>query len=336
MNKDELRIIYMGTPDFAVEPLKALVEGGYQVVAVITMPDKPSGRGMKLQASPVKKYSLEHQLPVLQPEKLKNPDFLETLRTYKADLQIVVAFRMLPEIVWAMPRLGTFNLHASLLPNYRGAAPIHWAVMNGETETGVTTFFLQQDIDTGDILLQEKLSIGPDECTGSVHDRLMVMGAGLVTKTVDAILEDRIVPQPQATLAEGDIKPAPKLFKENTRIDWSMNGPQLHNLIRGLSPHPVAWSELWPVELAASRTEFMKEENKPAEVIGVKVFEAIFEAASHNLIPGTIVNDGKKLVKVAVGGGFLSLKRFQLAGRKALSADEFLRGFNQLSDYCFR
>jgi methionyl-tRNA formyltransferase len=284
---------------------------------------------MKLQSSPVKLYAQEQQLPVLQPEKLKDPVFLDELRSLKADLQIVVAFRMLPEVVWAMPRLGTFNLHASLLPSYRGASPIHWAVMNGEKETGVTTFFLQHDIDTGDILLQEKLSIAPDECTGSVHDRLMLLGAGLVTKTVDAILENKVVAQPQ-TIPLGslsELKTAPKLFKENTRIDWSLDGRHLYNVVRGLSPHPAAWSELWPLKVL---------EGDASVAIGVKVFETAFEPGKHGMEFGSIVSDGKKELKVATGNGFLSLKQLQLAGRKKLSAEEFLRGFSGITNYYFR
>jgi len=305
----------MGTPDFAVEPLKALVEGGYNVVAVVTMPDKPAGRGMKLQFSPVKQYALSQGLSVLQPEKLKELDFLDSLKAFNADLQIVVAFRMLPEVVWTMPPMGTFNLHASLLPQYRGAAPIHWAVINGEKETGVTTFFLQHEIDTGDMLLQEKISIGSDECTGSVHDRLMELGARVVCKTVDAILDKSVKPCPQPA---GILKPAPKLFKENTRIDWSRGAAELHNFIRGLSPFPAAWSELHGLD---------------ASVTGVKVFEAGYELSVHSLMPGTLVSDGKKVLKVAVPAGFICLERFQLAGRKALKTDEFLRGFAGITDY---
>jgi methionyl-tRNA formyltransferase len=315
MDKKALRIIYMGTPDFAVAPLKALVEGGYSVVAVVTMPDKPAGRGMKLQASPVKHYALEQGLPILQPEKLKDEAFLTALRGFHADLQIVVAFRMLPEIVWSMPPQGTFNLHASLLPEYRGAAPIHWAVMNGETETGVTTFFLKQEIDTGDLLLQERIPIGPDECTGSVHDRLMELGAQVVCRTVDVILDGTMKSFPQPG---GVLKAAPKLFRENTRIDWSRPAKQLHDFIRGLSPFPAAWSGLV---------------GKDGTVIGFKVFEATYEQVAPVLEPGTLVVEGKKSLKVAVADGFIRLIRFQLAGHKALNTDEFLRGFPEITDF---
>ena len=221
MNSKDLRIIYMGTPDFAVAPLQALVEGGYKVVAVVTMPDKAIGRGMKIQSSAVKQYAQSVGLPILQPEKLKDEAFLESLRAYQADLQIVVAFRMLPEVVWNMPPMGTFNLHASLLPQYRGAAPIHWAVINGDKRTGVTTFLLQHEIDTGNILLQESIDIAADECTGSVHDRLMAIGAHLVPRTVDLLAAGNYKALHQSDLAdEASLRPAPKLFKDNTCIDW--------------------------------------------------------------------------------------------------------------------
>lgn len=315
MEKKDLRIVYMGTPEFAVAPLKALVEGAYNVVAVITMPDKPAGRGMKMQASPVKLFAQEHQIPVLQPEKLKDAAFLDELRGFRADLQIVVAFRMLPEVVWSMPPMGTFNLHASLLPHYRGAAPIHWAVMNGDAETGVSTFFLQQEIDTGDLLLQEKIAVGPNENTGSVHDRLMVLGAEVVVRTVDALLAGTVKPIPQPA---GAVKLAPKLFKENTRIDWTKGSAELHDFIRGLSPFPAAWTEML---------------GEDGSVLGVKVFEAKPEIGQHDLKPGSLVVDGKKGLKVAVGDGFVRLERFQLAGRKALNADEFLRGFPEIAHF---
>ena len=248
MTKQDLRIVYLGTPEFAVASLKALVEGEYNVVAVVTMPDKPAGRGHQLQFSDVKKYALSVGLPVLQPEKLKDEAFLEELRSYHADLQIVVAFRMLPEVVWAMPRLGTFNLHASLLPQYRGAAPINWAVMNGDKETGATTFMLKHEIDTGNMILQKKISIGEDENVGSVHDRLMAMGTELVTRTVDLIIECEnkgiaLPTTPQPEIAE--MRPAPKLFKETCEIRFDeMTAEQVHNFVRGLSPYPAAWANL--------------------------------------------------------------------------------------------
>jgi len=321
-NKEDLRIVYMGTPDFAVEPLKALVEDGYNIVGVVTMPDKRSGRGMKLQFSSVKQYALSQNILVLQPEKLKDPDFIEELKAFHADLQIVVAFRMLPEIVWRMPPMGTFNLHASLLPLYRGAAPINWAVMNGEKETGVTTFFLQKDIDTGDILLQEKISISPEECAGSVHDRLMELGAKVVKDTVEMILDGTVEAKPQIDFVpkNGINKVAPKLFKENTCINWSFSCRELHDFVRGLSPFPTAWSEL---------------HSAAGESIGVKIFEAYYEIVTHDLVPGTLVTDGKRELKVAVKDGYLILNKIQLAGKKALAIDEFLRGFPRISDFFF-
>lgn len=322
MKKENLRIIYMGTPEFAVEPLKELVEGGFQVVSVVTMPDKPAGRGMKIKFSPVKDYALSRNIPVLQPEKLKDPAFLEVLRSFRADLQIVVAFRMLPEVVWSMPPMGTFNLHASLLPQYRGAAPINWAVINGEKETGLTTFLLQQAIDTGDILLQEKLEIASDECVGSVHDRLMELGGKMVVKTVTLLMQGGVNAYPQHAVItdEGLLKAAPKLFKDNTRIDWKAGALQVHNFIRGLSPFPTAWSEL---------------QNQEGTQTTVKIFEADYSLSAHQLTPGTLVTDGKKELKVAVGDGYIHLKRFQLAGRKALATDEFLRGFSRIQDFFF-
>ena len=248
MTKKDLRIIYMGTPEFAVASLQALVEGGYNVVAVVTMPDKPAGRGHQVQYSDVKKYALSVGLPLLQPEKLKDEVFLEELRSYKADLQIVVAFRMLPEVVWSMPRLGTFNLHAALLPQYRGAAPINWAVINGDKETGATTFMLKHEIDTGNMILQESMPIGEDENVGSVHDRLMAMGTGLVTRTVDMIIdcETRGVELPTTPQPEiADMRPAPKIFKEDCEIRFAdKTALEVKNFVRGLSPYPCAWCNL--------------------------------------------------------------------------------------------
>ena len=245
MKKEDLRIVYMGTPDFAVEALRQLVEGGYNVVGVITMPDKPAVRGHKIQYSPVKQYALEQNLPLLQPEKLKDEAFVEALREWKADLQIVVAFRMLPEVVWNMPRLGTFNLHASLLPQYRGAAPINWAVINGDTETGITTFFLKHEIDTGEVIQQVRVPIADTDNVEVVHDKLMMLGGKLVLETVDAILNGTVKPIPQEEMAVvGELRPAPKIFKETCRIDWNQPVKKIYDFIRGLSPYPAAWSEL--------------------------------------------------------------------------------------------
>ncbi|WP_321425949.1 methionyl-tRNA formyltransferase [uncultured Bacteroides sp.] len=314
MEKKDLRIVYMGTPDFAVESLRCLVEGGYNVVGVITMPDKPAGRGHKIQYSPVKQYALEQNLPLLQPEKLKEESFIEALREWKADLQIVVAFRMLPEVVWAMPRLGTFNLHASLLPQYRGAAPINWAVINGDTETGITTFFLQQEIDTGRVIQQVHIPIADTDNVEVVHDKLMILGGKLVIETVDAILENRVKPIPQEEMAQPtELRPAPKIFKETCRINWSGNVKSTYNFIRGLSPYPAAWTELHNGEEAP---------------LAMKVFETEkIEKTAAAATPGTIETDGKTYLHVAVGNGFLSIKSLQLAGKKRLAIDEFLRGF---------
>ena len=248
MTKSDLRIVYLGTPEFAVAGLRALVEGGYNVVAVVTMPDKPAGRGHQMQFSDVKRYALEVGLPVLQPEKLKDEAFVEALRSYKADLQIVTAFRMLPEIVWAMPRLGTFNVHGSLLPQYRGAAPINWAVMNGEQETGLTTFMLKHEIDTGNMILQERIAIGKDENVGSVHDRLMELSKSMVLRTVDLIIdcENQGIPVPTTPQPQSEtLKPAPKIFKEDCEIKWAeKTAEEVHNFVRGLSPYPAAWANL--------------------------------------------------------------------------------------------
>lgn len=262
MDKKDLRIVYMGTPEFAVESLKRLVEGGYNIVGVITMPDKPMGRhGSVLQPSPVKQYAVSQGLKVLQPEKLKNEEFVAELRSLNADLQIVVAFRMLPEVVWSMPRLGTFNLHASLLPQYRGAAPINWAVINGDTETGITTFFLKHEIDTGEIIDQVRVPIADTDNVEVVYERLMRLGGDLVLKTVDAILEGSVKTIPQEELAQvGELRPAPKIFKETCRIDWTIGVKRIYDFVRGLSPYPAAWTELYqegadPIMLKIFETE---------------------------------------------------------------------------------
>jgi len=309
-----MRIVFMGTPDFAVESLKILVENKYDVVGVITMPDKPAGRGHKIQFSPVKQYALEHDLCLLQPEKLKDEAFLEELRSLQADLQIVVAFRMLPEVVWNMPKFGTFNLHASLLPQYRGAAPINWAIINGEKETGATTFFLTHEIDTGKIIIQEKLPITETDDAGSVHDRLMVMGAKLVKKTVDLLLEGKIDAIDQAQFIHSDLhlKSAPKIFKETCKIDLTWNVERVYNFVRGMSPYPTAWVDLeFPNQL---------------EKILLKVFETEKELGTHDLSIGTVVTDGKKLAKIALSDGFIILKSVQLAGKKRMEIGELLRG----------
>ena len=298
----------MGTPEFAVASLDALVSGGYNVVGVVTMPDKPAGRGYKMQFSAVKEYALAHNLPLLQPEKLKNEEFLDALRALHADLQIVVAFRMLPEVVWAMPPLGTFNLHGSLLPQYRGAAPINWAIINGEQETGVTTFFLQQEIDTGDLILQKRTPITDGDNAGTIHDRLMSIGAAAVVETVDCIIAGIApkTPQPQGVT----LKSAPKIFKETCRVDWTQSCHQIFNFVRGLSPYPAAWSVL----------------HTDAKTIDIKLFEVTREPAAHTLQAGQVVCDGKNYLKVAVADGFVKIESLQPAGKKRMSAADWLRG----------
>jgi methionyl-tRNA formyltransferase len=320
MTKEDVRIVFMGTPDFAVESLRALVEGGYQVVGVITMPDKPVGRhGSALQASAVKQYAVSVGLPVLQPEKLKDEAFLREFRDLQADLQIVVAFRMLPEAVWAMPRFGTFNLHASLLPQYRGAAPINRAIINGEKETGATTFFLTHEIDTGKIIRQEKLAIAETDDAGTVHDALMRIGAKLVAKTVDLIIEsnENIDTIPQETLYENvtELHPAPKIFKDTCRINWEQTTEEVYNFIRGLSPYPAAWTEF--ILPAGDR-------------VSVKIFQSEKRHEAHSLPPGTIRTAGKQSIEIATRDGFLQIHSLQLSGKKRMSAKEFLNGHHAL------
>ena len=311
MDKQSLRIIYMGTPDFAVESLRALVEGGYNVVAVVTMPDKPAGRGHQLQYSAVKQYALSVGLPLLQPERLKDEDFLKELRSYNADLQIVVAFRMLPEVVWDMPRLGTFNLHASLLPQYRGAAPINWAVMNGDTQTGATTFMLQHEIDTGNIILQESIDITIDENVGSVHDRLMTMGATLVTRTVDLIIdsENKGVELPTTQQQESsNLRPAPKIFKETCMIDFSWTAERIRNHVRGLSPYPAA------------RIANMPSSHPLADVLkGAKVYQVAI----------TQVPEQKGHIIVPCADGYVDILELQLPGKKRMMASALLNGIKK-------
>ena len=319
----------MGTPDFAVEALRQLVEGGYNVVGVITMPDKPAGRGHKIQYSPVKQYALEQNLPLLQPEKLKDEAFVEALREWKADLQIVVAFRMLPEVVWNMPRLGTFNLHASLLPQYRGAAPINWAVINGDTETGITTFFLKHEIDTGEVIQQARVPIADTDNVEVVHDKLMLLGGKLVLETVDAILNGTVKPIPQEEMAVvGELRPAPKIFKETCRIDWNQPVKKIYDFIRGLSPYPAAWSEL-----IASEKESVVVKIFEVEKIVKKNDKRCRNSRGRFCKVGSIETDGKKYIKVSVPGGFVSILSLQLPGKKRLKIDELLRGYH-LEDGC--
>lgn len=316
MEKKSLRILFMGTPEFAVESLKALVENGYNVVGVVTMPDKPAGRGYALQASPVKKYAIQQGITILQPDKLKDERFLDEIKRLKADLQIVVAFRMLPEVVWDMPPKGTFNLHSSLLPQYRGAAPINWAIINGEKETGVTTFMLSHEIDTGRIIFQEKTIIGEEDNAGTVHDRLMAMGAKLVLKTVDALLEGRTKPIPQETLFKNvsDLKIAPKIFKEDCQINWHKTTLEIHNLIRGLSPYPAAWTELAEIENG--------EKNRFKIFAGEMVVDP-----THGFYPGSIMTDNKTYINVATKDGFIRITELQLTGKKRMRVTDFLNGY---------
>lgn len=310
----------MGTPEFAVASLDLLLQNNYNIAAVVTVPDKPAGRGQQLQQSAVKKYALEKKLTILQPEKLKDENFIKHLKVLNVDLQIVVAFRMLPEIVWNMPRLGTINLHGSLLPNYRGAAPINWAVINGEKETGVSTFFLQQEIDTGKIIYQEKIQMDENETAGDIHDKLMHIGAQLILKTVKAI-ENGAYPQiDQSALTEADekIKLAPKIFKQDCRIDWSRSADEIHNQIRGLSPYPTAF------------TDFVSPDGK---LILVKIFSSKKEKKSLNYPVGSIISDSKSFIKIAVKDGYILIEELQAAGKKRLAVNEFLRGFQLKNDW---
>ena len=317
MSKEDLKIIFFGTPDFAVESLSRLVDGGYNVAAVVTMPDKPAGRGHQLYQSDVKRYAVEHGLPVLQPVRLKDEEFLNELRSFDAQLFIVIAFRMLPEAVWQMPPLGTFNLHASLLPRYRGAAPINWAVMNGDTETGVTTFFLKHEIDTGDVIQQRSCPIGRHDDVEAVHDRLMMMGADMVLETVDAIIAGTVkpIPQDQMLTTGQEATPAPKIFKDTCRIDWNRPAEALYNHIRGLSPYPAAWTTL--------------SDDSTGEATTVKVFassEPIPFGTDEAPAPGTIQAD-RKTLRVACGDGWLEILSLQQSGKRRMDTDAFLRGF---------
>ncbi len=318
MGKAGMRIIFMGTPEFAVASLDKLLNDGQQVVGVITAPDKPSGRGKKIQPSPVKIYAVEKGLKVLQPTNLKDPVFVEHLRSLKADLQLVVAFRMLPEVVWKMPEFGTVNLHASLLPDYRGAAPINWAVINGEEKSGVTTFFIDQEIDTGNIIFREEVPVLPDETAGQLHDKLMVKGAELLVKTVHAISDNSFTHiQQKKLVSDREIKKAPKIFREDCKIDWSQDIHRIYNFIRGLSPYPAAFTEL----------------KHDDQIIPVKIFETEKKTVKHNIPIGTIESDNKTYLDIAVKGGYIRIKVLQSAGKKKLYIEEYLRGFNDLEQY---
>jgi len=305
MDYKELRIVFMGTPEFAVASLSKLVDAGCNIVGVITAPDKPAGRGMELQQSAVKKYAVEKGLTILQPEKLKNPEFIEQLKSLNADLQIVVAFRMLPEIVWNMPPMGTLNLHGSLLPQYRGAAPINWAIINGEAYTGVTTFKLKHEIDTGDILLNEKITIEENETAGTLHDKMKEIGAAVLLQTVKGLAEESITEKPQDNF---NIKHAPKIFTETCAIDWNKSAIEINNLIRGLSPYPSAFTQLDGKKL--------------------KIFASTIDLDSSSLSTiGSYKTDGKQYLKFACNDGYICITDLQLEGKKRMKVEDFLRGY---------
>ncbi|MEE1099277.1 MAG: methionyl-tRNA formyltransferase [Alistipes sp.] len=320
MNPKDLRIVFMGTPEFAVPSLKALVEGGYNVVAVVTTPDKPAGRGQRIHESDVKVAARELNIPILQPEKLRDEAFLEALRELKPDLGIVIAFRMLPEVVWAMPRLGTFNLHASLLPQYRGAAPINWAIINGEKETGITTFLLNHEIDKGAIVGQIRMEIGDEDSVGTMYDKLMLRGAGLVVETVERLAAGDVELHSQEGIDESTLRPAPKIFKDDCQIDWHKSGREIVNFVRGLSPYPAAW------------TTILKSDGQE---LSAKVFEVSFREKSHDVEPGSVLTDDKTYIKVACKDGWISILRVQIAGKRALSVKELLLGFRGVSEMKF-
>ena len=317
MTKSSPRIVFMGSPDFAVSPLQVLLEAGCNVVGVITAPDRPAGRGKKIRHSAIKEFLLKEQkeISLLQPEKLKDPEFLDALRALRPDLQVVVAFRMLPEVVWSIPPMGTFNLHASLLPQYRGAAPINHVLINGEDETGVTTFFIDEQIDTGSILLQERIPIASDETAGELHDSLMELGAGLVLRTVRQISEGQIDAKTQDRFLDSgtSLNKAPKIFKEDCRIDWNLGGKRIFNMIRGLSPYPGAFTFL------------VKDEG---EQVLCKIFSAIFEEKPQPNTPGSISVDGKKTMEVAVKDGVIRILSIQQEGKRKMDIQDFLAGFS--------
>lgn len=308
---EKLKIVYFGTPEFAASQLEAIIGAGYDVAAVVTMPDKPAGRGRKIQYSDVKKTALEHNLPLLQPEKLKDPTFLEQLASFQANLFIVVAFRMLPAAVWQMPKYGTFNLHASLLPQYRGAAPIQFAIINGETETGLTTFFLNEEIDKGAVIMREKVAIRPDETAGELHDELMLLGNKVVVETIRKIEAGEVKAQAQETLVEDDLKPAPKITKEFCNVDWNQSGQSIYNHIRGLSPYPAAHMVL---------------HSENGDSLEMKIFACTFEPSHHEFSVGNVLTDNKTFLKITVRDGFIFLTEVQQAGKKRMPIVEFLRG----------
>ena len=320
MTGKDLRIVFMGTPEFAVASLRRLVEEGYNIVAVVTTPDKPAGRGQKLHESDVKVAARELGLPILQPERLRDEAFVETMRALEPDLGIVIAFRMLPEVIWAMPRLGTFNLHASLLPEYRGAAPINWAVINGERETGITTFLLNHEIDKGAIIGQKREPITEDDTVGTMYDKLMRSGCDLVVETVERVAAGNYEAREQMHIDEATLKPAPKIFKDDCRIDWSWEGRRIVNFVRGLSPYPAAWTPMY----------IDGEERGSA-----KIFRVTFSAAEHNRKAGTVESDGKSSLRVACQDGWVEIHELQVAGKRRMAVRDLLLGLRNIEDYTF-
>lgn len=308
---DKIRIVYFGTPEFAASQLEAILAAGYEVAAVVTMPDKPAGRGRKIQYSEVKKTAIEHNLPLLQPEKLKDLQFLEALKSYQANLFIVVAFRMLPAVVWQMPKYGTFNLHASLLPQYRGAAPINFAIINGETETGLTTFFLNEEIDKGAVIMRERVAIRPDETAGELHDELMLLGNKVVVETIRKIEQGEVHALEQDTMEQGELKPAPKITKEFCNVDWKQSRQSIYNHIRGLSPYPAAHTLL---------------RSSSDEILELKIFACTFTLSKHESSIGSVFTDNKTFLKISVCDGFIFLTEVQQAGKKRMNIADFLRG----------
>ncbi len=321
MEGRDLKIVFLGTPEFAVESLRALEEGGYRIVAVVTTPDKPAGRGQRMHESDVKRYAQEVGLPVLQPEKLRDEAFLAQLRTLEPDLGIVIAFRMLPEVVWGMPRLGTFNLHASLLPEYRGAAPINRAIMNGETETGVTTFLLNSEIDQGDIIGQTKIPIRLEDNAGTIHDKLMIEGSRLVIDTVERIARGNWTPIRQQHIPAQSLKPAPKIFRDDCRIDWNTPGERIVNLVRGLAPYPGAWTDC---------VDASGQENGT-----YKIFDVRFTPSSVTVPAGTLRTDGRTLLEAACADGWIALQELQPAGKRRMKVSELLCGWKEADKYRF-
>ena len=320
MTGKDLRIVFMGTPEFAVASLRRLVDEGYNIVAVVTTPDKPAGRGQKLHESDVKVAAKELGLPILQPERLRDEAFVEAMRELQPDLGIVIAFRMLPEIIWAMPKYGTFNLHASLLPQYRGAAPINWAVINGEQKTGITTFLLNHEIDKGAIIGQMEMPIGKDDTVGTMYDKLMTSGCDLVVDTVERIAAGDYTATEQMHIDESTLKPAPKIFKDDCRIDWSWEGRRIVNFVRGLSPYPAAWTPMFI---------------DGKEQGSAKIFRATFAAAQHNLSAGAVCSDGKGSLKVACADGWVEIHELQVAGKRRMATRYLLLGLRNIEDYTF-